>query len=74
MANLQITKEQIMTLIDQLPSVEKQEILQYLINNDHVYTELSQHPVNQFAGKINAFQGVNAVAWQQKVRSEWDEA
>lgn len=74
MATLQITKEQIITLIDQLSSVEKQAILQYLMENNHTHTQLSQHPINQFAGKVNVFQGLNAVAWQQKVRSEWDEA
>jgi hypothetical protein len=74
MATLQVTKEQIITLIDQLPSIERQEILEYLTKNNHFYSQSSQHPINQFAGKVNAFRGVNAVAWQQKVRSEWDEA
>lgn len=31
------------------------------------------HPINQLAGKVEAFKKVNAVAWQQQVRSEWDE-
>ena len=28
----------------------------------------SEHPINQLSGKIKAFQNVNAVAWQQKIR------
>jgi len=74
MATLQLTKEHIIILIDQLSSIEKQAILEYLIENNQAHSELSQHPINEFAGKVDAFQGVNAVAWQQKVRSEWDEA
>ncbi len=33
-----------------------------------------QQDINQLAGKITAFKNVEAVAWQQKTREEWDEA
>jgi hypothetical protein len=32
-----------------------------------------QHNLNQLAGKITAFSNIDAVAWQQEVRDEWDE-
>lgn len=32
-----------------------------------------QQDINQLAGKITAFKNVEAVAWQQKTREEWDE-
>ncbi|MBD2435858.1 hypothetical protein [Nostoc sp. FACHB-110] len=78
MLNLQITKEQVFSLIEQLSGAEQQEILQYLSqklhsqpidsqsNPDHA----SEHPINQLSGKITAFQGVNALAWQEQIRSE----
>jgi hypothetical protein len=81
MLNLQITKEQVFSLLEQLSWTEQQEILQYLSqklhsqpvdsqsNPDHA----SEDPINQFSGKITAFQGVNALAWQEQIRSEWDE-
>ncbi|MBD2303897.1 hypothetical protein [Nostoc sp. FACHB-190] len=81
MLNLQITKEQVFSLLEQLSWTEQQEILQYLSqklhsqpvddqsNPDHT----SEHPINQLSGKITAFQGVNALAWQEQIRSEWDE-
>jgi hypothetical protein len=71
---LQVTKDQIFALIDQLSAGEQQEILQYLMNKTHAHSQLSSHPINQFAGKVKAFEGVDPVAWQKQVRSEWDEA
>ena len=32
-----------------------------------------QHNLNQLAGKIKAFKDIDAVAWQQEIRREWDE-
>lgn len=78
MLNLQITKEQVFSLIEQLSWTEQQEILQYLSqklhsqpvdsqsNPDHT----SEHPINQLSGKITAFQGVNALAWQEQIREQ----
>ncbi|MEO1691179.1 MAG: hypothetical protein AAFR63_06570 [Cyanobacteria bacterium J06631_6] len=37
-------------------------------------TNPPQHQLNQLAGKIQAFKDIDAVAWQQKTRGEWDEA
>lgn len=34
----------------------------------------SKHPVNQFAGKVKSFAGVEAIALQREMRAEWDEA
>ncbi len=73
MLTLQITKDQVFVLIDQLSSVEQQEVLQYLINKTHSDSQSLQHPINQLSGKIKAFQKINALAWQQQIRSEWDE-
>jgi hypothetical protein len=81
MLNLQITKEQVFSLLEQLSWTEQQEILQYLSQKLHSRTVDSQsnpdhafeHPINQLSGKITAFQGVNALAWQEQIRSEWDE-
>jgi hypothetical protein len=81
MLNLQITKEQVFSLLEQLSSTEQQEILEYLSQKLHSQPvdgqshpeHTSEHPINQLSGKITAFQGVNASAWQQQIRSEWDE-
>ena len=32
-----------------------------------------KHNLNQLAGKITAFKDIDAVAWQQEIRREWDE-
>ena len=32
----------------------------------------ARHNLNQLAGKIKAFKDVDAVAWQQEIREEWD--
>jgi len=37
------------------------------------YSQMLPHPINQLSGKIKAFQGVNALAWQEQIRGEWDE-
>ena len=81
MLNLQITKEQVFSLLEQLSWTEQQEILQYLSQKLHSqpvdsqsnpdYT--SEHPINQLSRKITAFQEINALAWQEQIRSEWDE-
>jgi hypothetical protein len=96
MLTLQITKEQIFSLIDQMSASEQAEVLQYLSQKLHSqpvdsqfdtddavnevvldgnipHLQASEHPINQLSGKITAFQGVNAVAWQEQIRSEWDE-
>ncbi|MGL5510558.1 MAG: hypothetical protein ACRDB1_13135 [Microcoleaceae cyanobacterium] len=31
------------------------------------------HQINQLAGKVKAFKNINPVAWQRKIRGEWDE-
>ncbi|BAZ43398.1 hypothetical protein NIES4102_03980 [Chondrocystis sp. NIES-4102] len=31
-----------------------------------------KHNINQLAGKITAFKNIDAVAWQQEIREEWD--
>lgn len=36
-------------------------------------TTFAKHNLNQLAGKIEAFKDVDAVAWQQEIRREWDE-
>lgn len=33
----------------------------------------SQHNLNRLAGKIKAFNNIDAVAWQHEIRKEWDE-
>jgi hypothetical protein len=82
MLNLRITKEQVFSLLEQLSWQEQQEVLQYLSQKIHSQPVASQsnldhaleHPINQLSGKITAFQGVNALAWQkEQIRSEWDE-
>ncbi|MDH6098489.1 hypothetical protein NWP21_06450 [Anabaenopsis sp. FSS-46] len=81
MLNLRITKEQVFSLLEQLSWQEKQDIFQYLGQKLHSQAVASQsnldhaleHPINQLSGKITAFQGVNALAWQEQIRSEWDE-
>lgn len=81
MLNLQITTEQAFSLLEQLSWTEQQEVLQYLSQKLHSRTvdsqsnpdRASEHPINQLSGKITAFQGVNALAWQEQIRSEWDE-
>ncbi|BAY33513.1 hypothetical protein NIES2107_54110 [Nostoc carneum NIES-2107] len=78
MLNLQITKEQVFSLIEQLSWTEQQEILQYLSQKLHSQTvdsqsnpdHTSEHPINQLSGKITAFQGVNALAWQEQIREQ----
>jgi len=83
MLTLQITKDQAFTLIDQLSPTEKDEILQYLISKTYVqngvdavngetvsHPQSLDHPINQLSGKIKAFQEVNALDWQQQIRSE----
>ncbi|MEM7591656.1 MAG: hypothetical protein AAF383_09085 [Cyanobacteria bacterium P01_A01_bin.83] len=32
----------------------------------------AKHNFNQLAGKIRAFKDIDAVAWQQEIRREWD--
>ncbi|MEH2245350.1 hypothetical protein [Nostoc sp.] len=76
MLNLQITKEQVFSLLEQLSWTEQQEILQYLSQKLHSQSNpdyASEHPINQLSGKITAFQEINALAWQEQIRSEWDE-
>ncbi|MEH2296357.1 hypothetical protein [Nostoc sp.] len=80
MLTLQITKDQVFSLLEQLSYTEQQEVLQYLSQKLHSqqgetnpHSQGAQHPLNQLSGKIKAFQGVNALAWQQQIRSEWDE-
>jgi hypothetical protein len=83
MLTLQITKDQFFALIEQLSPTEKDEILQYLISKTYVQNSFEAvngetvshpqslgHPINQLSGKIEAFQEVNALDWQQQVRSE----
>jgi hypothetical protein len=72
MVTLQITKDQVFSLLEQLSWAEQQEILQYLSQKLH-NQQGAQHSLNELSGKIKAFQGVNALAWQQQIRSEWDE-
>jgi hypothetical protein len=31
------------------------------------------HPINELAGKVKAFKGINATDWQQRIRDEWNE-
>ena len=33
----------------------------------------ARHNLNQLSGKITAFKNIDAVAWQQEIRREWDE-
>lgn len=33
---------------------------------------LKGNPLNALAGKIQSFAGIDAVAWQQQLRAEWD--
>jgi hypothetical protein len=35
--------------------------------------ETPQNKLNQLKGKIKAFQQIDPVAWQNKIRGEWDE-
>ncbi len=35
-------------------------------------TLASGHQLNELAGQVKSFSGVDAVAWQQQVRNEWD--
>ncbi|KPQ39715.1 MAG: hypothetical protein ACLFM4_13735 [Phormidium sp.] len=75
---LNITPEQVLSLLEQLSWQEQQEILQYLSqkmkdNQDNSDSQTKTHPLNQLAGKIKAFQGMNGLAWQEKIRQEWDE-
>ncbi|MGA1603182.1 MAG: hypothetical protein ACO4CG_12960, partial [Prochlorothrix sp.] len=32
----------------------------------------TDHRLNELAGKITSFQGVDAIAWQRQLREEWD--
>ncbi|MGK7945675.1 MAG: hypothetical protein AB4058_14525 [Microcystaceae cyanobacterium] len=36
-------------------------------------SKTSHTELNKLAGKITAFQKINPVAWQKKIRGEWDE-
>ncbi len=74
MLMLQVTKDQIFALIDQLSVGEQQEVLQYLMHKQQSLSPASPHPINQFAGKVKAFEGVDALTWQQRIRDEWDDA
>lgn len=74
MLMLQVTKDQIFALIDQLSAGEQQEVLQYLMHKQQSLSPDPPHPINQFAGKVKAFEGVDALAWQQRIRDEWDDA
>jgi hypothetical protein len=70
--------EQVFSLLKQVCLKEQQEILQYLSQKLHSQPvdsqshpdHTSEHPINQLSGKITAFQGVNAVAWQQQIREQ----
>ncbi len=75
---LNITPEQVLSLLEQLSQEEQQEILQYLsqkIKNkqDNSDFQTKTHPLNQVSGTIKAFQGMDGLAWQEKLRREWDE-
>lgn len=58
-------------------SPEKQEQVFQLVETLEKQTEDSnispQHNLNQIAGKITAFNNIDAVTWQQEIREEWDE-
>ncbi|MDJ0902886.1 MAG: hypothetical protein QNJ55_29205 [Xenococcus sp. MO_188.B8] len=44
-----------------------------IIINSQPEQQPHQHQLNQLAGKIRAFNNIDPVTWQQKIRSEWDE-
>ena len=44
-----------------------------IIINSQPEPDTPQHQLNQLAGKIKAFNNIDPVAWQQQIRSEWDE-
>ena len=71
--------EQVLILLEKLSQEEQQEVLQYLSQKlkDKLGFSDSQtktHPLNQLSGKIKAFQGIDGLTWQEKIRREWDEA
>lgn len=35
-------------------------------------TSDNPHKLNELAGQVSSFSEVDAVAWQQQIRSEWD--
>lgn len=61
------------TIVDQLELGCTEEWETAAIIDITSQPETPQHQLNQLKGKIKAFQEINPVAWQKKIRGEWDE-
>ena len=73
-AQVNIDSDRQLTL--QLPEdIEAGEYQVVIVMNPQKETSTisPKHKLNQLAGKITAFKNIDAVAWQQEIRGEWDE-
>ncbi|NES22437.1 MAG: hypothetical protein F6K41_26845 [Symploca sp. SIO3E6] len=50
----------------------KHQVVVVLNPEDTSIPTLESNPLNALAGKIQSFAEIDAVAWQQQLRAEWD--